>query len=73
MAAAAVTGSTITWLILFRREDKTIRDFTIPNQEGIGGQIIEINSVQVIRNHQAEEKEVNITLLFGWKVCRFSG
>ncbi len=45
-----------------RREDKTIRDFTIPNQEGIGGQIIEINSVQIIRNHQAEEKEVNITL-----------
>ncbi len=45
-----------------RREDKTIRDFVIPNQEGVGGQIIEINSVQIIRNHQAEEKEINITL-----------
>lgn len=45
-----------------RREDKTIRDFTIPNQEGIGGQIIQINSVQIIKNHQPTEKEVNVSL-----------
>lgn len=45
-----------------RREDKTIREFTIPNQEGIGGQIIQINSVQIIKNHQPTEKEVNISL-----------
>jgi len=45
-----------------RREDKTIREFTIPNQEGIGGQIIQINSVQIIKDHQAVEKEVNISL-----------
>jgi ATPase subunit of ABC transporter with duplicated ATPase domains len=45
-----------------RREDKTIRDFTIPNQEGIGGQIIQISSVQIIKNHHPIEKEVNISL-----------
>lgn len=42
-----------------RKEDKTIRDFTIPNQEGIGGQIIEIKSVNVIRNHEPVEVPVN--------------
>ncbi len=42
-----------------RREDKTIRDFTIPNQEGIGGTIIEISSVQVIRHHEPTEMKVN--------------
>lgn len=45
-----------------RREDKTIRDFTIPNQEGIGWQIIQISSVQIIKNHQPTEKEVDISL-----------
>jgi ATP-binding cassette subfamily F protein 3 len=45
-----------------RREDKTIRDFTIPNQEGIGGQIIEITSLQIIRNHVPVEKEVSVSL-----------
>lgn len=45
-----------------RREDKTIREFTIPNQEGIGGQIIEITSLQIIRNHTAVEKEVSVSL-----------
>lgn len=42
-----------------RREDKTIRKFTIPNQEGIGGQIIEIKSVTVIRDHEPVEIPVN--------------
>lgn len=42
-----------------RREDKTIREFTIPNQEGIGGKIVEISSVQVIRDHSAVEMPVN--------------
>ena len=45
-----------------RREDKTIREFSIPNQEGIGGQIIEIRSVTIIKDHEPTEKEVNITL-----------
>lgn len=45
-----------------RREDKTIREFKIPNQEGVGGQIIEITSLQIIRNHVAVEKEVSVSL-----------
>ena len=46
-----------------RREDKTIRDFKIPHQDGIGGTVVEISSVQVIRHHEASEMKVNdITL-----------
>ncbi len=45
-----------------RREDKTIREFKIPNQEGVGGQIIEITSLQIIRNHTAVEKDVSVSL-----------
>ncbi|MBP9779996.1 ABC-F family ATP-binding cassette domain-containing protein [Candidatus Gracilibacteria bacterium] len=45
-----------------RREDKTIRDFKIPNQEGIGGQIIQISSLQIIKNHEPVEKEVAVSL-----------
>lgn len=48
-----------------RREDKTIREFTIPNQEGIGGTIVEITSVQVIKNHEPTEMKVNDIRL--WK------
>ena len=45
-----------------RREDKTIREFTIPLQEGIGGQIITITSLQIIRDHHPVEKEVSVSL-----------
>lgn len=45
-----------------RREDKTIRDFKIPNQEGIGGEIIKITSLQIIRDHVAVEKSVDVSL-----------
>lgn len=45
-----------------RREDKTIRDFSIANQEWIGGKIIEISSLQIIRNHEPVEKEVTVSL-----------
>lgn len=45
-----------------RREDKTIREFSIPNQEGIGGQILGLTSVQIIKDHHPVEKEVNISL-----------
>ena len=36
-----------------RREDKTIRDFDIPVQEDLSGAIVTINSVKVIKNHEA--------------------
>lgn len=45
-----------------RREDKTIREFTIENQEGIGGIILALTSVQVIRHHSAAQMEVNVRL-----------
>ncbi len=45
-----------------RREDKTIRDFVIPSQEGVGGQIIQISSLQIIKNHHPIEKAVDVTL-----------
>ncbi len=44
-----------------RREDKTIRDFTIPAQ-GIVGNIVVIKSVKIIKNHEPVEKTVNILL-----------
>jgi len=41
-----------------RRDDKTIRDFTIPAQD-IYGNIVTISSVKVIKNHKPETKKVN--------------
>ncbi len=45
-----------------RREDKTIREFTIPNQEWIGGEILGLSSVQIIVDHEAIQKPVDISL-----------
>ena len=45
-----------------RREDKTIREFKIPCQEGTGGVILQLDSVSVVKNHKAINKKVNITL-----------
>jgi len=44
-----------------RREDKTIREFTIPNQ-GVVGNVVVINSIKVIKNHEAVVKAVEISL-----------
>ncbi len=44
-----------------RREDKTIRDFTIPEQ-GIVGNVVTIKSVKVIKNHEPIEKDVDIVI-----------
>lgn len=45
-----------------RREDKTIRKFRIPCQEEIGGKLLELSQVSIIRNHKSVAKEVNIIL-----------
>lgn len=45
-----------------RREDKAIRDFSIPVQEGLSGEILKITSLKVIRDHQPEEKTVAVSL-----------
>ncbi len=47
-----------------RREDKTIRDFVIPVQDK-AGEIVTINSLKVIKNHEPVEKKTNIILRKG--------
>jgi ATPase subunit of ABC transporter with duplicated ATPase domains len=46
-----------------RKEDKTIRPFTIPAQEGVKGEVLKINSFTRMRNHQLEQKEARVFLL----------
>ncbi|MDO8655142.1 MAG: ATP-binding cassette domain-containing protein [bacterium] len=45
-----------------RREDKTIRAFTIPSQEGIGGDILNITSFSVMRSHKLVPRKENVAL-----------
>ena len=45
-----------------RREDKTIRPFAIPCQEGMSGEIASITSFFVIKNHKVLERKANISL-----------
>lgn len=44
-----------------RREDKTIRDFEIPAQEVVGD-IVCLEKIKVIKNHEAEIKTIDIKL-----------
>ncbi len=45
-----------------RREDKTIRRFSIPCQEGMSGEIMHISSFSVVKNHTIVEKQADISL-----------
>lgn len=45
-----------------RREDKTIKPFTIPVQEGLSAELISITSFKVIRNHKAHLKKKSVAL-----------
>lgn len=45
-----------------RREDKTIRNFTIPVQADLSGAILELSEVSVIQNHVASPLKVEIDL-----------
>lgn len=45
-----------------RKEDKTIRAFTIPAQTGLIGDVVTISSVSVIKNHKSTQKKVNVAL-----------
>ena len=49
-----------------RREDRTIREFTIPLQEDVGGSIVTIKKVRVIVDHVPTPREVDVTLRKGW-------
>lgn len=45
-----------------RKEDKTIRSFTIPFQEDLIGDIVAISSVSVLKNHKPKELKVSVKL-----------
>jgi ATP-binding cassette subfamily F protein 3 len=45
-----------------RREDKTIRKFTIPAQEDVKGEILRLKKVLVIKNHEPLWRDVNKSL-----------
>ena len=49
-------------IVEVRRDDKTIRNFTIPCQEDISGEILELRSVSIIKNHKPVAKKVEILL-----------
>lgn len=45
-----------------RREDKAIRKFEIPVQEGLSGEIISISSLGVMKGHEIVVKKVRVSL-----------
>ena len=45
-----------------RKEDKAIKDFTIPLQEDIGWVLLEINSVHIIENDEVVERAEDVQL-----------
>ncbi|MFH1036706.1 MAG: ABC-F family ATP-binding cassette domain-containing protein [Patescibacteria group bacterium] len=45
-----------------RKEDKTIRQFFIPVQEDIGGEILNITSFSVMKGNKSVRREANISL-----------
>lgn len=51
--------------VAVRKEDKTIRPFTIQAQEGVPVDVLKISSYSVIRNHKPREVKTDITLKRG--------
>ncbi len=51
-------------MVEVRRDDKTIRDFTIPAQD-FSEMLVKINSVRVIHDHAPDQKEVDIVIRKG--------
>jgi len=45
-----------------RREDKTIRDFTIPAQGSLSGEILRVKSLSVMSDHELVERKADISL-----------
>ncbi|MFA5871546.1 MAG: ATP-binding cassette domain-containing protein [Parcubacteria group bacterium] len=45
-----------------RKEDKAIRNFVIPAQEELAGEILNISSLTVMKDHEPKEKEVVVSL-----------
>ncbi len=49
-------------IVEVRKEDKTIRDFTIPCQEDLTGEVVKINAFTIIQNHQPVVKKASIVV-----------
>lgn len=45
-----------------RKEDKTIKNFTIPHQDDFVGDIVNLSSVSIYKNHKIKKIKVNIKL-----------
>lgn len=45
-----------------RKEDKTIRQFTIPAQKDLIGDIVVLSSVSIFKKHKPVQKKINISL-----------
>jgi ATPase subunit of ABC transporter with duplicated ATPase domains len=48
--------------VAVRKEDKAIRDFTIPSQPDLSGEILSIESFTVMQDHELVPKKANISL-----------
>ncbi len=49
-------------MVEVRKEDKTIKDFEIPLQEGTSGLFMEITKLQIMKNHELFDKEVSVEI-----------
>lgn len=58
-----------------RKEDRTIRDFTIPTQAGVPLDVLKLSSYQVIKNHNPKVVECDLTLKRGqhWRIIGPNG
>lgn len=58
-----------------RKEDKTIRPFEIPVQEGVPLEVLKLSSYKVIKNHNPKEVECDITMKRGqhWQIVGPNG
>jgi ATP-binding cassette subfamily F protein 3 len=45
-----------------RKEDKTIRNFSIPSQQNLAGEILKITSFSIIKNHQPVTRKITLSL-----------
>ncbi|MBI2626409.1 MAG: ABC-F family ATP-binding cassette domain-containing protein [Candidatus Nealsonbacteria bacterium] len=48
-----------------RKEDKAIRPFTIPFQQGVSGEILNITSFSAVKNHKSVQRNTSISLRKG--------
>jgi len=48
-----------------RKHDKTIRDFTIPVQEGLGSVLVTLKHLTIMKDHKVVDKKVDVELRMG--------